>query len=242
MPTKIAFRFFHIITLLPVIASTLVAEPLNVLLLTVDDMNCDSIGAFGSTVPGTTPNIDAFAAEAMRFNHAHVHATSCIPSRNAMQSGRYLFNSGIEGFYQLPKEQVNFKTIPDLLRENGYFTMIRGKSKHTSPYYPYPAWDVDFDEVKHPAPRDFLPLHEARNRGCEGSGQALLLLYGHPRSAYRAVQLGQQDRYQSSGRSGQGQSSIADLLGGRDHGTRFSSQYVIGSEGNCGLLLECSSR
>ncbi|TWT84741.1 Arylsulfatase [Planctomycetes bacterium CA13] len=118
----------------------------NILVLTVDDMNCDSVGVFGCAVPDTTPNMDQFAKAAMRFDHAHVHASSCIPSRNVVMTGRYLFNSGIEGFYQLPKQQVTYKTTPDILRENGYFTMIRGKSSHSSPYHPYPAWDINFDE------------------------------------------------------------------------------------------------
>jgi len=124
-------------------------ERLNILVLTIDDMNCDSVGAFGCSTPDTTPNMDRFAAESLRFMHAHVLTSSCIPSRNAVQTGRYLYNSGIEGFYQVPRDQVNYKTTPEVLRENGYFTMIRGKSYHTSPYEPFPAWDINFDrEVK----------------------------------------------------------------------------------------------
>ncbi len=122
------------------------AQKMNILVLTVDDMNCDSVGVFGCTTPDTTPNMDKFAEEGFRFAHAHVHASSCIPSRNVVQTGRYLFNSGIEGFYQLPREVVNYKTTPDILQENGYFTMIRGKSSHSSPYHPYPAWDINFDD------------------------------------------------------------------------------------------------
>ena len=122
-------------------------QKFNVVLLTVDDMSADSIGAFGAQVKGTSPNIDKFAKESFRFHYAHVHATSCIPSRNAISSGRYLYNSGVEGFYALPKEQVSFKTIPDVLRKQGYFTIIRGKSKHSYPYHPYPAFDLNYDVI-----------------------------------------------------------------------------------------------
>jgi N-sulfoglucosamine sulfohydrolase len=120
---------------------------MNILVLTVDDMNCDSIGVYGCTTPDTTPNIDAFTKEGFRFRHAHVHATSCIPSRNVVQTGRYLYNSGVEGFYAVPRESVTYPTTPDILREHGYFTMIRGKASHSSPYHPYPAWDIVFDDV-----------------------------------------------------------------------------------------------
>ena len=71
-------------------------------MLTVDDMNCDSVGVFGCKVPQTTPNIDRLAADSLRFNHAHVHASSCVPSRNIVMTGRYLYNSGVEGFYAVP--------------------------------------------------------------------------------------------------------------------------------------------
>ena len=140
-------KLFCILGLLLMALSSSANDKFNVVLLTVDDMSADSIGAFGCAVKETTPNIDKFAGEAFRFNYAHVHATSCIPSRNAISSGRYIYNSGVEGFYALPKEKVTFKTIPEVLRDNGYFTIIRGKSSHSYPYHPYPAFDINFDNV-----------------------------------------------------------------------------------------------
>lgn len=121
-------------------------KPLNILMLTVDDMNCDSIGVFGCKVPETTPNLNKFAQTAMRFNHAHVHASSCVPSRNIVMTGRYLYNSGIEGFYAVPSSIKKNPTIPEFLKDNGYFIMIRGKESHTMPYHPFPKWDIDFGD------------------------------------------------------------------------------------------------
>ncbi len=119
---------------------------MNVLMLTVDDMNCNSVGAFGSPVPGTTPNIDKLAADGIQFNHAHVHASSCVPSRNIVMTGRYLYNSGIEGFYGVPSDIVKNPTIPEWLQDNGYFTMILNKESHSTPHYPFAAWDIDFKQ------------------------------------------------------------------------------------------------
>jgi N-sulfoglucosamine sulfohydrolase len=127
--------------------SSAVATKPNVLVLTVDDMNYDSIGVFGCKVKDTTPNIDRFAKDSVIFSYAHVHASSCIPSRNVVQTGRYLYNSGVEGFYAVPREKVKYKTTADIMRDNGYFTIIRGKAAHSSPYYPYPAWDISYDEI-----------------------------------------------------------------------------------------------
>jgi N-sulfoglucosamine sulfohydrolase len=151
------------------------SQKMNILVLTVDDMNCDSVGAFGCATPDTTPNMDKFAKEGYSFAHAHVHATSCIPSRNVVQTGRYLFNSGIEGFYQLPKEQVTYKTTPDILQENGYFTMIRGKASHSSPYHPYPGWDIIWDnelKEKRINIRDTKSFYEYTKKGIEAAKAA----------------------------------------------------------------------
>jgi len=148
---------------------------MNILVLTADDLNCDSVGAFGCTTPDTTPNMDRFAQEGFSFAYAHVHATSCIPSRNVVQTGRYLFNSGVEGFYQLPKEQVTYKTTPDFMRDAGYFTMIRGKSSHSSPYHPYPGWDINWDEElkeKHINIRDPKTFYEYTKKGIDAARAA----------------------------------------------------------------------
>ncbi len=112
----------------------------NLLLITVDDMSCDSIGAFGCELEGTTPNIDRFAAESRRFLKAHVQVGNCFPSRNVMWSGRYPHNSGVEGFYQV--KPIDYPVLCDLVQGGGYYAGIRGKVSHSTPYHPY-AWDGD---------------------------------------------------------------------------------------------------
>src|SRR5438046_9265900 len=63
------------------------AAPLNLLVVTADDMNADSTGFMGSKL-GATPNLDAFAATAFRFEQCHVSAPICQPSRSALLTGR----------------------------------------------------------------------------------------------------------------------------------------------------------
>ena len=116
------------------------SDRLNILIVTVDDMNCDSVGAFGCKLPGTTPNIDRLAAEGLRFRHAHVQVGNCFPSRNVMLSGRYPHNTGVEGFYQI--KDPKYPHMVDMMKEAGYFVGIRGKVSHSTPYQPY-AWDAD---------------------------------------------------------------------------------------------------
>ena len=76
----------------------------NILLITADDLNWDSVGVFGSPVEGATPNLDRLAAAGMRFEHAHVMVAVCTPSRSAVMTGRYPNLSGGQGFHDLRME------------------------------------------------------------------------------------------------------------------------------------------
>jgi len=118
------------------------ADKPNLLLITVDDMSADSIGAFGCKLADTTPNIDNLAKSGLRFNHAHVQVGNCMPSRNVMWSGRYPHNNRVEGFYQV--KDPGYPHLVDLMKDAGYFTAIRHKVSHSTPYHPY-AWDLVLD-------------------------------------------------------------------------------------------------
>ena len=56
----------------------------NVLLITVDDLNYDSVGCFGCPVDDITPNIDRLASEGVRFTNSHVTIAVCQPSRSVL--------------------------------------------------------------------------------------------------------------------------------------------------------------
>ena len=66
----------------------------NVLIVTVDDMTYNSVGAFGCEIPDITPNIDKLASEGIRFTHAFVNTAVCAPCRQSLQTGRYPHNNG----------------------------------------------------------------------------------------------------------------------------------------------------
>jgi N-sulfoglucosamine sulfohydrolase len=132
------------LALFSVTAAAHASERPNILIITVDDMSADSIGAFGCALPDTTPTIDRLAAEGLRFEHAHVQAANCMPSRNVMWSGRYPHNNRVEGFYQV--RDPDYPVLTDLMKAAGYFTAIRGKASHSTPYFPY-AWDLVLDTL-----------------------------------------------------------------------------------------------
>jgi N-sulfoglucosamine sulfohydrolase len=118
------------------------AERLNVLIITTDDMSADSVGVFGCKLAGTTPNMDQLAKDGLRFGYAHVQVGNCMPSRNVMWSGRYPHNNKIEGFYQV--KNPGYPHLVDLMKGAGYFTAIRHKIPHSTPYSPY-GWDLELD-------------------------------------------------------------------------------------------------
>ena len=71
----------------------LAESKLNVMFITLDDMNRDSVGIYGSKVKGTTPNIDKLARQGLRFEHGHVSIAICMPTRAVWMTGRYPHNS-----------------------------------------------------------------------------------------------------------------------------------------------------
>ena len=117
----------------------------NVLLLLADDMNYNTIGCFGCPVDDISPNLDILAAQGMRFDHAHVSIAVCQPSRQCMLTGLYPHHNGALGFDPI-REDVT--TLPEILREHGYYNGIIGKTKHCTPEYKF-AWDF-FKNTQNP--------------------------------------------------------------------------------------------
>ena len=121
------------------------AERPNILFISVDDMNCDSVGVYGSPLKNITPHMDRLASEGLRFEYAHVMVGNCYPGRNVMFSGRSSHSNLVEGFYAI--KEPHFPHLADLMKAGGYFTGIFGKVSHTTPYSPY-DWDLEMGKKK----------------------------------------------------------------------------------------------
>jgi N-sulfoglucosamine sulfohydrolase len=96
----------------------------NILLITVDDMNWDSPGCFGSAVQEITPNIDRLASEGIRFRNAHVTVAVCTPSRSVLLTGMYPHQNVAEGFQRI---RADVPTLPAVLGAAGYLCGTMGK-------------------------------------------------------------------------------------------------------------------
>ena len=62
----------------------------------IDTLRADHVGCYGYE-RATTPNIDAVAAEGIRFDNVYASDTPCLPSRTALSSGRFGTRSGVVG-------------------------------------------------------------------------------------------------------------------------------------------------
>lgn len=147
------------------------AEPKpNILIITVDDMSADSLGAFGCKLADTSPNIDQLARQGMRFHRAHVVVGNCFPSRNVMWSGLYPHSTGVEGFYQV--RDAKHLHLADLMQRAGYYTGIQHKVSHSTPYTPYPAWNVVLDVGSDGKKRDVKAARSYFDGTAQGIQQA----------------------------------------------------------------------
>jgi arylsulfatase A len=116
------------------------AEPLNVVLILVDDLGSTDMGYTGSDTH-KTPNIDKLAAESVRFTTAYAACTVCSPTRAALMSGKYPARLHVtdwipghvraqaklrvpEWTMHLPLEEV---TLAEVLKPKGYATASIGK-------------------------------------------------------------------------------------------------------------------
>ncbi len=126
------------------------ANPLNLLIITADDMNADSGGWAGSKL-GATPNLDAFAKTAHRFINSHVTVPICQPGRSALMTGRVPHRNGAFGFNPIRRD---VPTLVEVLRDNGYYTGAISKVMHMAPAEKFP-WHATGEQALGKQPQKF---------------------------------------------------------------------------------------
>ncbi|WP_346713165.1 sulfatase [Mediterranea massiliensis] len=110
----------------------------NILLIVSEDNGCD-LGCYGNTKV-FTPNIDSLASNGMRFMNAYVTYSVSSPSRSSIFTGLYPHQNGQIGLATHKYRMYEgVKTLPQYLRELGYFSACIGK-KHVNP-----EADISFD-------------------------------------------------------------------------------------------------
>ncbi|GAB5491658.1 MAG: sulfatase [Phototrophicaceae bacterium] len=121
----------------------------NILLLYVDQMRWDALGANGNTEV-QTPNLDRLAQQGTNFKHHFVQHPLCMPSRVSMLSGQYPTTLGITHMGVPVPEKLPI--LPTFLKRSGYYTANIGKL-HFQPHPNrdhrdlHPAYDFDHIEI-----------------------------------------------------------------------------------------------
>jgi arylsulfatase A-like enzyme/Tfp pilus assembly protein PilF len=92
----------------------------NVLLVTIDTLRLDRIGAYGSTAR-LTPTLDQLAAQGLRFDAVHTPAPLTLPSHASLMTARIPPHHGVRdnGTYRLDPAQP---TLAAALKSAGYRT------------------------------------------------------------------------------------------------------------------------
>jgi len=129
------------------------ANSLNVLLITTDQMRRDHMGCEGNPVI-RTPALDRLAGDGVSLRRAYVNNPVCMPNRASLATGRLPANhrcwaNGID----LPDEE---RTIADVLGEHGYRTALLGKPHFRITALPFdkaprglecgPAWEQGINQ------------------------------------------------------------------------------------------------
>ena len=105
----------------------------NVVLIMTDDMGWADIGSYGAP-DIRTPNIDNLARDGVKLTDFYSNGVLCTPTRAGLMSGRYQQRYGLE--IALPNEgapeadrglPATGRTLPRLLKNNGYATALVGK-------------------------------------------------------------------------------------------------------------------
>ncbi|MFC1792866.1 sulfatase-like hydrolase/transferase [Planctomycetota bacterium] len=106
----------------------------NVVLIVSDDHGLETLGCYGNPVI-KTPNLDALAADGVRFTNAFCTTASCSASRSVILSGMYNHANGQYGHQHSYHHFISFpnvKSLPVLMTEAGYRTGRIGKY-HVAP-------------------------------------------------------------------------------------------------------------
>ncbi len=110
---------------------------MRILYIDIDTLRPDHLGCYGYH-RNTSPNIDRIAAEGVRFNNYYCSDAPCLPSRNALTSGRFGIHTGVVnhgGLCADPRPvgkerglrcQYSIATYPSKLAYNGFHTAYIG--------------------------------------------------------------------------------------------------------------------
>jgi len=92
----------------------------NFLWITCEDVSPDYLGCYGDDY-ATTPNLDKFTSEGVRYTKAFATAPVCAPARSCLVTGMYATSLGTQHLRSDIKLPVQIKCFPQYLMAAGYY-------------------------------------------------------------------------------------------------------------------------
>lgn len=173
---------------------------MRVLMLDIDTLRPDHLSCYGYHRQ-TSPNIDAIAAEGVRFEGCHVPDAPCLPSRSALWSGRFGIHTNVVnhgGTTADPFVQGPDRGFTDLYQSTGLIPELRRAGLHTVTISPFGErhsawwWYAGWNEVYNPGKRgmevadDVTPLAlDWLDRHGQEDNWFLHINYWDPHTPYR---------------------------------------------------------
>lgn len=103
----------------------------NIVVILADDLGWGDVSCYNAESKIKTPNIDAIAADGLRFTDGHSNSAVCTPTRYGVLTGRYAWRSrlkrGVLNGYSPALIEPERVTIASGLKSAGYKTACIGK-------------------------------------------------------------------------------------------------------------------
>ncbi len=134
------------------------ASAKNVIVIVVDTLRADALGAYGYTA-ARTPNLDAFARESVRYDRHFANASWTRPSFASILTGRYPSNHAVMALSAPLPDEVT--TMAEAFAEGGYYTAGIVTNTNVSPVYNF---QQGFDEYAYLEPTFVLGANDLQSK------------------------------------------------------------------------------
>ena len=154
----------------------MVARPRNAVVILLDSLNRHMLGAYGGS-EFATPNLDAFARTAVRFDNHHTGSLPCMPARHDILCGALDFLWRPWGSVEIWEDAITYElhkagVVSQLVSDHPHLFETGGENYHVD----FTAWAYERGHEGDPwktrpdpswagAPifgRDHMPYHDSR--------------------------------------------------------------------------------
>ena len=187
---KSSFKLLIIVSFLLSFSDVFAQDKKNIVVFLVDDLGYYDLSFTGSKLY-ETPHVDKLAEEGVVFNNAYVSHPRCVPSRLALQTGKFPAREEVPGKNE--GLSTKEKTIGQAFKDNGYLTFFAGKwhlGKDSTEWPQYRGYDINIAGCSAGAPRSyFFPYNESRNKKVSGKHRKIIGLQNGKPNEYLSYRL-----------------------------------------------------